>query len=240
MRHTGVNIATAINNILVEFNLMDKTLALTTDNTSAMLVCGRTLANNLNKELDSQAFHHYWCTAHVLNLAAHHGLEIIDQEIGNIRSLMSKLKNSPELDIATRWNSTYYMLKKMIRMQGVLRMLAINHDDIQNLMPKAETLSKIEDYIKNNKFNQYMLAASISEKIKEYETIIDDATTVATILDPGTKLSLFEIGYRTTKAIDQIREIFDKYSTSDKLTHVSSNIVKDDTITTCDYFCELK
>ena len=127
---------------------------LITDNESAMLVCGRTLANNLQTELDCQTFRHYRCSAHILNLAARHGLEIVDHDVVNIRTLMSKIKGStvlcdelkelcnvqkldylkPELDIVTRWNSTYYMLKKMSQMQPALRMLAINHNEIQNLM----------------------------------------------------------------------------------------------------------
>ncbi|CAG8814314.1 21108_t:CDS:1, partial [Gigaspora rosea] len=41
--------------------------------------------------------------------------------------------------------------------------------------------------------------------------IIDNATTMATILDPRTKLSLFERGQPTTDAINEIREIFDIY-----------------------------
>ncbi|CAG8703010.1 1710_t:CDS:1, partial [Cetraspora pellucida] len=52
----------------------------------------------------------------------------------------------------------------------------------------------LQDYIANDSFSQYMLALSISEKIKKYESIIDNVTTVATILDLGTKISLFEIG----------------------------------------------
>src|SRR3954465_7914245 len=43
-RHTGINMASAINNILCEFNLVSKALALTTDNESAMVVCGRKLS----------------------------------------------------------------------------------------------------------------------------------------------------------------------------------------------------
>jgi hypothetical protein len=37
--HTGLNIANSISNILKEFNLTNKTLAFTTDNESAMVVC---------------------------------------------------------------------------------------------------------------------------------------------------------------------------------------------------------
>ncbi|CAG8823827.1 17611_t:CDS:1, partial [Gigaspora rosea] len=82
----------------------------------------------------------------------------------------------------------------------------------------------LQDYIDNDTFSQYLLASSINEKISEYETIIDNATTIATILDPQTKLSLFEIGARTTDTINRTREVFDQYITiSNKLTNVSSN-----------------
>ncbi|CAG8485721.1 8334_t:CDS:2, partial [Scutellospora calospora] len=53
-----VNIATTINNLLVEFNLTNKVLALTTDNVLAILVCGKILADT-----------------------TYHSLEVIEQEI---------------------------------------------------------------------------------------------------------------------------------------------------------------
>ncbi|CAG8454415.1 21825_t:CDS:1 [Cetraspora pellucida] len=92
MCHIGVNIANEINRVLVEFNLLNKTLALTTNNKLAMLVCGQVLANSLLTELDNQSFYHYRCTAYVLNLAAHHGLEVIEKEIANMHTLISKIK----------------------------------------------------------------------------------------------------------------------------------------------------
>jgi hypothetical protein len=62
--------ANSIKAVLTEFQLLEKTLALTTDNESAMVVCGRIMAEELAKELDNQAFRHYRCSAHILNLAA--------------------------------------------------------------------------------------------------------------------------------------------------------------------------
>ncbi|EXX53757.1 hypothetical protein RIR_g31287.t4 [Rhizophagus irregularis DAOM 181602=DAOM 197198] len=61
---------------------MKKTLALTTDNESAMIVCGRTFGQQLITQLDSQNFRHYRCTAHIhLNLAAQQELEMISDEV---------------------------------------------------------------------------------------------------------------------------------------------------------------
>ena len=39
-----------------------------------------------------------------------------------------------------------------------------------------------------DKFGQYMLADSINHKIEEYWTIIDDATMIASLLDPEIKV----------------------------------------------------
>lgn len=154
-RHSGINIASSINSVLIDFNLQEKTLALTTDNESAMLVCGRTLGQQLITQLNSQNFKHYRCAAHILNLAAQQGLELISDEIIKVRELMNKIKHSivisdqlknlcsfakitylrPELDCKTRWNSTYNMIKKLEKMWCGLQLLAVENSEIQSLLP---------------------------------------------------------------------------------------------------------
>lgn len=62
-------------------------------------------------------------------------------------------------------------------------------------------------------FDQYQLANSINQKIEEYWVILDDATIIASILDPGIKTSLFELGEPTTKAINILRDQFSLYLT---------------------------
>lgn len=166
-RHTGVNMSTAISRILYEFNLADKALALTTDNESAMLVCGRILTEEFEQDLSNLSFSHYRCSAHILNLAVKQGMEIIDQEILAVRKLMSKIKNSvllcddlrelctmekleylrPEIDVETRWNSTYFMLYKLQRIETALQMLAIKHTSVRDLMPDAAAWTKIKVFI---------------------------------------------------------------------------------------------
>jgi len=45
--------------------------------------------------------------------------------------------------------------------------------------------NEIQDHLKYcMESDQYMLADSINQKIEEYWAILDDATTIATILDP--------------------------------------------------------
>jgi hypothetical protein len=163
-RHTETNIADAIISILREFHILEKTLALTTDNESAMIVCGRTIAEELAYERNNQSFRHYRCSAHILNLAAQQGIKIIDNEIIKIRELMKKIKNlpqkcnrlrelcsienlqyyKPQLDVETRWNSTYYMIMKFQKILRPIEMLAATDPSIGNLMPDAEGWAKIK------------------------------------------------------------------------------------------------
>ncbi|CAG8779798.1 8618_t:CDS:2, partial [Cetraspora pellucida] len=93
--YTGVNMADAINNILSDFNIKDNTLALTTDNEFAMIICGRLIAQELQHEFDNIGFSHYCCAAHVLNLTAKQGLEMVDSSVEKLKGIIY-LK--PELD----------------------------------------------------------------------------------------------------------------------------------------------
>ncbi|GBC53889.2 zinc finger BED domain-containing protein RICESLEEPER 2-like [Rhizophagus irregularis DAOM 181602=DAOM 197198] len=275
-RHTGINMATAINNVLCEFNLAGKALALTTDNESAMLVCAK------------------------------QGMEIIDEKILNVRKLMIKIKNSvllcddlcelcsmekieylrPEVDIETRWNSTYYMLCKFQRMETALKMLAIKHENIFRITVKIrapesylmkyhmnrggreetiivlEPLERATKNLSGSKYptiadvrfyfneiwdhlkycmesDQYLLADSINQKIEEYWTILDDATMIATILDPRNKITLFELGESTTKAINTLKERFSFYYS--KVLRSRTSIPKENNnVSGREYFYQLK
>ena len=76
-----------------------------------------------------------------------------------------------------------------------------------------EIKAHLKHCIEEDGFDQYMLADSINHKIEEYWTIIDDATTVATLLDPRNKNSIFEVGEQMTKAINTLREQISLYTT---------------------------
>jgi len=58
---------------------------------------------------------------------------------------MEKLKYlRPEVDIEIRWNSTYYMLCKLQRIETALKMLAIKHENLRDLIPNATAWTKIQ------------------------------------------------------------------------------------------------
>ena len=94
IRHTGVNIAQEIIRVLEEFNISTKIIALTTDNDSAMLVCGREIADAFDDEISLMNFSHYRYAAHVLNLGVKKGLEAVNDSIAKACKLTSMIKNS--------------------------------------------------------------------------------------------------------------------------------------------------
>jgi len=147
----------------MKLNLLEKTLVLITDNESTMVVCGRIIAGELASELDNETFQHYRCSTHILNLAAQQGIEIIDEEVVKVHKLMENIKNSlwrcdrlrelcsienleyykPQLDVDTRWNSTYYMITKFQKMLRPIEMLAATDQDIRSLIPDDQGWIKI-------------------------------------------------------------------------------------------------
>ena len=163
--HSGINIANEILRVLGEFRISDKIIALTTDNESAMLVCGREIADALDAELSSKNFSHYRCAAHVLNLSVNKGLKLVSDSIDKVHALVVKIKDStrlcdrrrafckiqdikdlkPILNVKTRWNSTYYMLERLIKLEPALFLLSAENQSIKDLYPNDDDWVTIKD-----------------------------------------------------------------------------------------------
>jgi len=191
VRHSGANIADTIMAVLREFDLEEKTLALTTDNASSMLVCGAIMAVELEREFDNLNFAYYRCAAHVLNLTVGQGIKLIDESVRKVRALMTYIKSShplneslkalcdvkgiaylaPEVDVKTRWNSTYYMLEKWTRMEAALNLLAaddrtvrqryLNEDDRDNIKDIMTILKLFEHATRLLSASNYLMHGDI-------------------------------------------------------------------------------
>jgi hypothetical protein len=164
IKHSGLNIAQETMRILEEFNIANKIIALTTDNDSAMLVCGRELASTFDNEFSSMGFSHYRCAVHVLNIGVKKGLKIIGSSIAKAHKIMCIIKNStrlcdslrafcdlkkikylkPILDVETRWNSTFYMLKRFKELEPALLLLAADDRLINALYPDNNDWNSIK------------------------------------------------------------------------------------------------
>ena len=50
----------------------------------------------------------------------------------------------PKLDIVTRWNSTYYMLQKLIKMDPALKLLVVDYENLYQLYPNTTEWDNIK------------------------------------------------------------------------------------------------
>ncbi|KAJ1691751.1 hypothetical protein LUZ63_015906 [Rhynchospora breviuscula] len=145
--HTGKNIADAIYEKLVLWNLDKKALCLVLDGSSANEACVKEMLSGPILDTlpaDGQLFHQR-CGCHILNLIVQDGLAVLDDEIKTIRETMKYIRHSqsrmekfkraaaqvkapdkkPAWDAQTRWNSTYLMLQLAFELRGAIERFAI-------------------------------------------------------------------------------------------------------------------
>jgi hypothetical protein len=137
-RHTGTKLSEKFSELMVKWYVDKRLFVLTLDNASANEVAVKDIISNLRANsratslvCDGQFFH-VRCACHILNLVSRDGLSVITHTIENIRQLVPAVKSSPlqweelmkratecgldtnkglSLDVSTRWNSTYMMLR---------------------------------------------------------------------------------------------------------------------------------
>ncbi|RLN13279.1 activator-like transposable element [Panicum miliaceum] len=137
-RHNGAKLSETFTELMVKWYIDKKLFALTLDNASANEVAVKDIISDLRANASASSlvcdgiFFHVRCACHILNLVAREGLSVIISTIENIRQLVLAVKGSPlqweelmkratecgldtnkglSLDVSTRWNSTYLMLR---------------------------------------------------------------------------------------------------------------------------------
>ena len=141
--HTGSYITEKVLEAISYYNISTRILSATTDNASNMNVIGHTLHEIFQSQYGNSDFEHVHCAAHVLNLAVCDGMKIVVNSITKLRNFASYVRKSqplfedlkkifemkgqpfliPDLDVPTRWNSTYIMIEKMCRIREMTNIL---------------------------------------------------------------------------------------------------------------------
>ena len=131
--HTGSYITAKVLKTISYYNIDTWILSAITDNTANINMFGCILHEILQSKYDNLDFQHVYCAAHVLNLAVSDGMKVIVNSITKLRTFASYIHKSqplfeelkkifelkgkpflmPDLDVPTRWNSTYTMIEKM-------------------------------------------------------------------------------------------------------------------------------
>ncbi|KAG8091272.1 hypothetical protein GUJ93_ZPchr0011g27031 [Zizania palustris] len=130
--HTGSAIAEQILEVLQEFNLQDRIVSITLDNASANTTAMQILEPQLQSYIGGYVIHQR-CICHIINLITQAGMREIDALLSKIRRAVrfiaghtvvrarfreycvaqQKKPRTFGVDIKTRWNSTYLMLREV-------------------------------------------------------------------------------------------------------------------------------
>uniref|UniRef100_A0A9J7YQM9 HAT C-terminal dimerisation domain-containing protein n=1 Tax=Cyprinus carpio carpio TaxID=630221 RepID=A0A9J7YQM9_CYPCA len=159
-RHTAVYLASELTRVTNEWGVSDKIVACVTDNAS----------NIISALKDHLHWDHIPCFAHMLNLIVRAALKEVQAILQKVKTIVEyfhrstvasdKLKATQKQmgqeplrlkqDVATRWNSTYYMLKRFTEIKDpIISTLALTNASLPTLSPEEWKISReILDIIK--------------------------------------------------------------------------------------------
>jgi hypothetical protein len=171
--HTSFAIEEAMMRCLTEWGLSSKLFTLTLDNASNNTAACQELVKTLKDELVLEGKHfHVRCCAHILNLLVQDGMRVIRAAIDKIREILKYIEHSPSriqafnsiasskslppksgftLDVPTRWNSTFKMIREILPYKAILNSYASENCE---LLPTDE---------------EWLHAESICEFLKAFE-----------------------------------------------------------------------
>ncbi|XP_063892271.1 E3 SUMO-protein ligase ZBED1-like [Helicoverpa armigera] len=139
-RHTSQNLSEFLKNIMREWNIDHKVIAVTSDN-----------AANITAAIREGDWRQIPCFAHTLNLCVQSALQQLGPYVSKVKSIVEYFKRSSHAnhrlteiqkqlnlpllklkqDVATRWNSTYDMLQRFCSAkQAIVMTLAVTRNDL--------------------------------------------------------------------------------------------------------------
>ena len=140
--HSGKNIATLINDEIIDLSIRDKIFTITLDNASNNDATIQRLKRFWQMKEDYAKLFHVRCCAHILNLIVKDGLKQVDGTLEKSRDIAynincsqtkhelffdcCKIENMKRknisLDIPIRWNSTYKLLQNITKYKKVVQL----------------------------------------------------------------------------------------------------------------------
>jgi len=165
---------------VIDWEIKDKMFTLTMDNASDNTSACELLTTDHKHDLLFEGKHlHIRCCAHILNILVQDGMRIIHTAIDKIHELLKHIDSSPSrlqafnsiangkglpskhgiyLDIPTRWNSTYKMLREALVYKAVLNSYALKYYEAAPSEDEWEKAEAICEFLKA--FEELTLAVS--------------------------------------------------------------------------------
>ncbi|WVZ78668.1 hypothetical protein U9M48_026346, partial [Paspalum notatum var. saurae] len=161
--HSGYAISDELVLCMTDWGIRDKLFTLTLDNASNNTSACELLINNHKNELLFEGEHlHVRCSVHILNILVQDVMKLIHSAIEKIRELLKHIDSSVSrlqafnsiatgmglkpkagiyLDIPTRWNSTFKMLREALKYKAALNSYAHRSHEVS---PSEEEWAKAE------------------------------------------------------------------------------------------------
>ncbi|GBC43231.1 zinc finger BED domain-containing protein RICESLEEPER 2-like [Rhizophagus irregularis DAOM 181602=DAOM 197198] len=234
--HTGNAIYEILNKLLVDFDLKQKIISITTDNGSNMVVACRLLKNDFDIQTPALDFIHSRCICHILNLAVNAGLKHVENLIKKLRKIVKRVRRTqlyleelerlaiaanhtfkhPILDVKTRWNSVFLMAERALILKDDLLIIKSRHQPLQDIWLNEREWEKIEHLV--NLLSQFHIATA-ELSTQTYPTI-----AYARVVLLGLLVDLNENrghNYSLSEVLLAIRNKIQEYwAHIDKMTHV--------------------
>ena len=217
-RHTSDNLAAYLKKIAIEWKVNNKIVAIVTDN-----------ASNISNAVRQLHYRHIGCFAHSINLVVQHSLENISEIISKVKKIVEFFKRSnnalvklnstqtqmglPTLklkqDCATRWNSTFDMLKRIVSIKdAVISTLAVLQTEIAVLTPvEWNIVEKAIDVLQI--FNEVTIEISSEKTVSVSKVIVLVGSMFQTIETYVNDISLpYEVNEMAISLKKQLRKRF--------------------------------
>jgi len=211
VRHTGQNICALLKETMEEYKIDNKKNSISFDKATANAKAIEFAIADWPHLLLNGRLLHVRCCAHIINLSAQDGLEYLNPILVPIKSCIDWIRhhgagkrmykrlcqenNFPYVDWSgdtpTRWDSTYYMLKKAIRYKRVIVALYSSRDSNVPL---------------DNQFNEWMwtVAGHCCNLLKSYK----DATKVFSyVYDPNVHFVIMKCVQIMDKLVETEKEL---------------------------------
>jgi hypothetical protein len=129
-----------------------------------MNVFGQKFAQLLSDNHGNALFHRVRCAAHILNLVVKDGLDAAGRSITKARKFAVTIRSSqvifeelkkifelkqrpflvPEIDVSTRWNSTYIMIEKLRKIRDLTDILVASNPSLKDIYPNDEDWQELD------------------------------------------------------------------------------------------------